>query len=69
MIHRLVLRLAVFTGAAGGLLAVSEGSDHRIPVLPADASAVGVLPAAVLAAIVASAIAEAIRRRRSALLG
>ena len=65
MIHRLGLRVAVFVGAAGILLGVSEWSDHRIPVLPSDASAMGVIPAAVLSAIVANAIAEAIRGRRS----
>jgi len=65
VIHRLGLRAALFVGAAGILLGVSEGSDHRMPVLPSDASAAGVIPAAVLCAIVASAIAEANRWRRS----
>jgi hypothetical protein len=65
VIHRLGLRLAVFLGAAGILLGMSEWSERRLPVLPADASAIGVIPAALLSAIVASAIAEAIRRRRS----
>jgi hypothetical protein len=65
VIRRLVLRLAVFVGAAGILLGVFEGSDHRVPVLPSDASVVGVIPGAVLCAIVASAVAEALRWRRS----
>jgi len=64
VIRRLALRVAVFAGAAGILLAVFEGSNHRVPVLPSDASAVGVIPGAVLCAIVASAVAEAIRWRR-----
>ena len=63
VIGRFVLRLTAFVGVAGILLGLFEGSDHRIPVLPADASAVGVLPAAVICAIVASIVAEAIRWR------
>jgi hypothetical protein len=69
VIRRLVLRIVAFVAVAGILLGISDGSDHRIPVLPADASAVGVVPGAVICAIVASAVAEAIRWRRSLRLG
>jgi hypothetical protein len=65
VIRRVVLCVMVFVCSAGILLGVFEGSDHRVPVLPSDASVVGVIPGAVLCAVVASAVAEAIRWRRS----
>ena len=63
MFGRFVLRLAMCTGTAGILLGIVAASDHSVAVLPADASAAGVLPAAVLLALLLSAVAEGTRRR------
>jgi hypothetical protein len=65
MLRRFVLRLALCTGAAGILLGVVAASDRSVAVLPADASAAGVVPGAVLLALLISVVAEAMRRRRS----
>jgi hypothetical protein len=64
MLRRFVLRLALCTGAAGILLGVVAASDHSVAVLPADASAAGVIPGAVLLALLMTVVAET-RRPRS----
>jgi hypothetical protein len=65
MLHRFVLRLVICTGAAGILLGVVAASDGTVELLPADASPAGVIPSAVLLALLTSVVAEAIRRRRN----
>jgi hypothetical protein len=49
-VRRLRRNLPVSLGLAAVLLAIFEGSDHRLHVLPADASPAGVLLGAVLLA-------------------
>jgi hypothetical protein len=50
---------------AGGLLAILDGNDHRLHVLPNDASAAGVFPAALIMAAVATLVETTLRRRRA----
>ena len=49
---------------AGGMLAILDGSGHRLHVLPADASPAGVFPAALLIAVVVTMIETTLRRHR-----
>ena len=56
--------VVIFTVAAV-LLAVFEGSDHRVHVLPADASALGVLPAAFALTAVVTLVERGLRTWRS----
>jgi hypothetical protein len=63
MFCRFVLRLVLCIGAAGILLGVVAVSEGNVSLLPADASAAGVIPSAVLLAVLMSVVAEAIRRR------
>ena len=51
---------------AGGLLAIFEASNRRLHVLPADASALGVLPAAILVGLVVTLAEAGFRRKRIA---
>jgi hypothetical protein len=49
---------------AGGMLAILDGSDHHSHVLPADASPIGVFPAALLTAGILAFIETRHRRHR-----
>jgi hypothetical protein len=50
-VRRFGRNLLVSIGLAAGLLAIFAGSDHRLHVLPADASPAGVSVGAVLLAV------------------
>jgi hypothetical protein len=63
-LRRLRRSLIVFAVLAGALLALFEGSSHRLPVLPADASPKGVLIGAALCALCVSMIEVGLHRLR-----
>jgi hypothetical protein len=60
-LRRLAWSLIVFAVLAGAVLALFEGSDHRLHVLPADASPEGVLIGAALCALCVSMIGPRLR--------
>ena len=65
MTRRLVRNAVVLVALAEGLLAIFDATDHRLPVMPADASPRGVLPAAFLLAVGVTLLeAKLIRRDR-----
>ena len=63
--RRMFLRDAIaLVILAGAMLAILDGSDHRLHVLPADASPSGVFPAALLLAAAVTAIETTLRRHQ-----
>jgi len=63
MVLRFMRSLAVLMLLAAGLLALFAGSDHQIPVLPRDASPLGVFLGAAVCAIGVAAVEEILRHK------
>jgi len=67
--RRLIRNSTVLLLIAGALLALFDGSGHRVPVIPADASPEGVLPAAVVLAFGLSLVEQGWHRLRDRFSG
>jgi len=59
-----VSNVAALLALAGGLLLVFDATGHRLHVLPADASALGVVPATVLIGVVLTLLEARFIRQR-----
>ena len=59
---RFLRTLALVLVVASVLLTIFEASDRQIPVLPADASQLGVILGAIACALVATALEELLHR-------
>jgi hypothetical protein len=62
VLGRFLRTLALVLVVASVLLTIFEASDRKIPVLPADASPLGVILGAFACALVAAALEELLRR-------
>ena len=63
MVRPMVRNLAGMLTVAGLLLAVFNGSGHKIHVLPADASTVPVLAGATLLGVALTVVEQRVRRQ------